>query len=312
MHSPLNIAHRGGADLWPENTLEAFARASELGADGIEFDLQLSRDAKLVIHHDPQLKPAATQYEGVFLTPPTPRIDTLSYAELQNYHIGMLDPQSPYGEKRKGRENMANLTMPDFDALCDLVRAQASADFHLYAELKTELLTDNKQAEAIAARFIEALGRHKDLFAQIIVMSFDWRTLNAIRAVYPMIAHAYLTLPFAITDPTQAISNANKNTQRLRAGAQNSAPWWNNIDWRRQPGDTHGEKIIHAIHAAGGRGWSAYYKDITPTLCALAKSLDMRIAAWTVNEAEDMRRLADLGTDAIITDRPDIFQHSFS
>ena len=54
---PLNIAHRGGADLWPENTLEAFARAIDMGVDGLEFDIQLSQDGALVIHHDATLKP---------------------------------------------------------------------------------------------------------------------------------------------------------------------------------------------------------------------------------------------------------------
>ena len=52
----LNIAHRGGADLWPENTMQAFERAIALGVDGIEFDLQLSADGHLLIHHDARLK----------------------------------------------------------------------------------------------------------------------------------------------------------------------------------------------------------------------------------------------------------------
>ena len=71
----MNIAHRGGADLWPENTLEAFERAIAVGVDGIEFDLQLSADGHLVIHHDARLKAEATRYDGLFLEKPTPRID---------------------------------------------------------------------------------------------------------------------------------------------------------------------------------------------------------------------------------------------
>ena len=37
----LNIAHRGGAALWPENTLPAFADAIASGCDGAELDVQL-------------------------------------------------------------------------------------------------------------------------------------------------------------------------------------------------------------------------------------------------------------------------------
>ncbi len=48
----LVIAHRGGAGLWPENTLYAFGRASELGVDIIEFDVRATADGTLVVFHD--------------------------------------------------------------------------------------------------------------------------------------------------------------------------------------------------------------------------------------------------------------------
>ncbi len=49
---PLNFAHRGASHQAPENTLAAFLLASELGADGIELDVQLSRDGEIVVIHD--------------------------------------------------------------------------------------------------------------------------------------------------------------------------------------------------------------------------------------------------------------------
>lgn len=45
-------AHRGASGYMPENTLEAFRKAVEMGADGIELDVQLSRDGELVVTHD--------------------------------------------------------------------------------------------------------------------------------------------------------------------------------------------------------------------------------------------------------------------
>jgi glycerophosphoryl diester phosphodiesterase len=45
-------AHRGGAALRPENTIAAFDHGLECGADGLEFDVHLSRDGTVVIHHD--------------------------------------------------------------------------------------------------------------------------------------------------------------------------------------------------------------------------------------------------------------------
>jgi len=46
------IAHRGGMGLWPENTLYAFQRAVELGADLLEMDVQSTREGLLVVIHD--------------------------------------------------------------------------------------------------------------------------------------------------------------------------------------------------------------------------------------------------------------------
>ena len=49
---PLIVAHRGASYLAPENTLVAFRTAKALGADGIEMDVQMTKDKKLVIAHD--------------------------------------------------------------------------------------------------------------------------------------------------------------------------------------------------------------------------------------------------------------------
>lgn len=53
---PLAISHRGGAALWPENTMEAFSRSVAMGYRWIETDLHLTSDGKLVCFHDPTLE----------------------------------------------------------------------------------------------------------------------------------------------------------------------------------------------------------------------------------------------------------------
>lgn len=52
LRRPLVIAHRGGAGLWPENTIYAFERAKELGVDVLEIDVQVTADGVLVVMHD--------------------------------------------------------------------------------------------------------------------------------------------------------------------------------------------------------------------------------------------------------------------
>ena len=53
---PLIIAHRGASAARPENTLSAFEVAVAQGADMIEIDLHQTRDAALVVAHDPDLE----------------------------------------------------------------------------------------------------------------------------------------------------------------------------------------------------------------------------------------------------------------
>lgn len=52
----LNIAHRGFRGRYPENSLLAFEKALEAGADGIELDVQLTKDQQVVVYHDPTLE----------------------------------------------------------------------------------------------------------------------------------------------------------------------------------------------------------------------------------------------------------------
>jgi glycerophosphoryl diester phosphodiesterase len=69
---PELIAHRGASRECRENTLPAFARALELGADGIELDVHASSDGVIVVHHD--FVPRAE--------PPTPKLAGRPIAEL--------------------------------------------------------------------------------------------------------------------------------------------------------------------------------------------------------------------------------------
>lgn len=52
----INFAHRGFKGKYPENTMLAFKKAIEAGADGIEFDVHLSKDGEIVIIHDETLE----------------------------------------------------------------------------------------------------------------------------------------------------------------------------------------------------------------------------------------------------------------
>lgn len=52
---PLVVAHRGASVEYPENTIEAFEAAIELGADAVEFDVRMTADGHAVVMHDPDV-----------------------------------------------------------------------------------------------------------------------------------------------------------------------------------------------------------------------------------------------------------------
>jgi glycerophosphoryl diester phosphodiesterase len=79
---PLVFAHRGGSALAPENTLAAFDNGLAHGADGLELDVQLSRDGVVVVHHDRTLERTTT------LTGP---LDGLTADELATGNVPTLD-----------------------------------------------------------------------------------------------------------------------------------------------------------------------------------------------------------------------------
>jgi len=49
---PIVLAHRGGSQLAPENTMAAFKKAAELGVHGFEIDIRLTKDEEIIVFHD--------------------------------------------------------------------------------------------------------------------------------------------------------------------------------------------------------------------------------------------------------------------
>jgi glycerophosphoryl diester phosphodiesterase len=73
------VGHRGNAAHAPENTLESFRQAVEIGVDALELDVHLSADGHVVVIHDPTLD-RTTDASG--------RVDRLSLAEIRKADAG--------------------------------------------------------------------------------------------------------------------------------------------------------------------------------------------------------------------------------
>ena len=143
MSKPLNIAHRGGAQLWPENTLFAFVSAAKAGYDGAELDVQMTRDEKLVVFHDFRLKRELCRisdgrWVGRKGLAPLPLIRDCTLAELKAFDVGRPKPGTLYARRHKRLTPSDGEHMPSLGEVIAAVRA-VRPDFQLFVEIKTSL-----------------------------------------------------------------------------------------------------------------------------------------------------------------------------
>nr|WP_106784012.1 glycerophosphodiester phosphodiesterase [Lysinibacillus timonensis] len=93
---PIVLAHRGGAHLAPEHTMLAFEMAHELGVDGFEIDIRLTKDEEIVVFHDDTIDRT---------TDGTGFVKDNTLYELQQLNLGFnfvdLEGQTPYKEEKQ-------------------------------------------------------------------------------------------------------------------------------------------------------------------------------------------------------------------
>jgi len=160
---PLVYAHRGGAALRPENTIPAFDHGMSLGADGLEFDVHLSRDGIVVIHHDDTLE-RTTNGRG--------RLRDHTADELARLDAGYrFTPAGTDG----GTSFPFRGTGIGVPTLHDVLRRYPQA--RLIIELK---VNDPDLAER-ALREVRAAGA----LERVAFGAFGWRVLHAVREYEP-------------------------------------------------------------------------------------------------------------------------------
>ncbi len=302
----LNIAHRGGAALYPENTLAAFRDAVARGADGAELDVQLSKDGEVVVYHDYRLKPEITRdASGAWLARPTPLIKDLTFRELQAFDVGRGNPASAYAKSHAGVRAADGERIP---LLKDVVAVAKTArkPFRLFIELKTSFSERAISAspEALAEATLAVL-RAEDFLPWSVLVGFDWPGLLHAKTLEPKIACWLTTLDQTWFGegpvPPERDPPPEPALQALRYWAKSgTSPWAGGFD-----AVNYGGSILKAIKAAGGQGWFPYYPDATPAMIAEAHALGLQVGAWTVDDPAAMRALIAAGIDGICTDRPD-------
>ena len=160
---PLVIAHRGRSGVAPENTLEAFRRAIDAGADAIELDVRLTKDGHVAVIHDRWVD-RTTSGTGV--------IGKLTLAEIKEFDAG-----SWFGPDFKSAR------VPTLDEVFE----EVPRSFPVNVELKVRNHVVKHRASAV----VETVLRHRRL-ESTTVASFNPLALRASRRLEPRITRGYL------------------------------------------------------------------------------------------------------------------------
>jgi glycerophosphoryl diester phosphodiesterase len=172
--SPLILGHRGASAVTPENTLAAFSRAIRDGADGVEFDVRLSRDHVPVVIHDATLKRT-----GLIDRP----VCELNAGELQEIDVGRW-----FAERNQtGAQSFAGEKLPTLAQVFNLFSANSGL---LYIEMKC----NPGEGAALAAEVVNGIEQFS-MANRVVVESFDLAAIEEIKRIDGVIRTAALFEP---------------------------------------------------------------------------------------------------------------------
>jgi glycerophosphoryl diester phosphodiesterase len=167
--------HRGARAMRPENTLPAFEYAIAQGVDALELDMAVTRDNVVVVSHDPILKaPICTGPRA------SAAIHDLTLAEVKQWDCGAK--QNPAFPKQ---QPVPGTRVPTLDEVFDL----APKGKFLF-NIETKSFPDRPELTPPPgefARLVLAVVRKHHLDNRVVVQSFDYRTLHAMRKLAPLI-----------------------------------------------------------------------------------------------------------------------------
>ena len=246
---PAVFGHRGASGELPENTLAAFARALEQGADYLETDVHRTRCGRVVVAHDGDVA-RMTNGRGT--------IEAMDWDELRQLDAGhRFSPDGTDTFPERGRGHRIPLLEEVF-ATFPAAR--------LNIELKA---TDPALTESV----VELVHRHGRADRTLLAAAEDD-------------AMALLRRALATRDdgPAQGASVGDV-LAFVRAALDRTAP-------------PAGPMALQVPPGFGGQPL------VTPEFIEHAHAHDLFVHVWTVNDADEMSRLLDLGVDAVMSDFP--------
>lgn len=323
---PKIIAHRGASYLAPENTLAAFRAARQLGADGVEFDVQETADGRLVIHHD-YIIDFHTQLSGNIYDMLEGDLRELDFGSWKD--VDFSDEKIPTleealavgGELDSMMVELKSNVRPDSNFVANVlekIEASGYKDKVTLIAFQHDLLWQAKQLMPELKVGVLLYGSLDGFFVPPPALLKDWGLTNGVQSAETAELLDELNGPNAMAAALDIAEDPDAY------GEENGAltRWvFNKVTMLRA--SFPGQNLFDILfNLAAQRDPAAYVKNLSflpeyvsceyhtayarPNVVNELHALGTKAAFWTVDTRYGVRSLLPLAPDAIVTNRPDM------
>ena len=279
-------AHRGGSVSNPENTMLAFREAvNTFKVDIVESDLYLTKDGYLVYNHDSYIDETCNVNGDISLDAVKQLckdkanrhyISDMTLAELEQYNFGYYFEDKNGQRIYKDAENYAEL---------GLQIATADKLFEEFYETHTDLMfiveiKNSGEAGFEACKILsDTLDKYPDYRDQIVIGTFNDEVEAQLKAKYPDLLRG------------ASVGTAKQFVITQYAGV-------NIFD----------DSDFSCLQIPMSYDIGVEIPLVSRSLIRRAHRRNMAVQYWTINDAEDMRKLIKMGCDCIMTDDPELMR----
>jgi glycerophosphoryl diester phosphodiesterase len=301
------IGHRGAPYHFPENTLASFRKALELGANGLEFDLCLTKDARIIVYHDASPDRTRIMYEDFPYEVVSPEIDgrTALIKELKEgeYRIAKrrhlwsdhsidilkLDIEQVKHWYRYHHVEGTEYPLPDLDEFLRFVSGEVDRVKILFFDMKNSLWEDDdrKHHELYGATLGATLRRYAALPERLVVANSSQKILESLKEGLRQAGEDRCEFAYDAAGSFGAMLGFKKNPLAMARTMGNTIV---SIGTRFRSGD-----LDEIIEATRDRDYNR-------------ESALTTILHWTINDPGHMYHSLVAGVNGIVTDKPDVLR----